>query len=86
MAEPNDLPQVRYEPDGDMIEVILTGEMYVGEVVGPHLVIHRGRETGAVVGVTIERTHRMMFGRAMDQVASGETRPLGDVEGDLRGG
>ena len=49
-----DLPSVKYNPDGDCIEVILKPDHFYGEWVNHNLTIFRSHETDEIVGFLID--------------------------------
>jgi len=52
-ARPMTFPSVHHDPDGDMLEVLLSNEAYKGRDVGKGITLYHARSSGAVVGFCI---------------------------------
>jgi hypothetical protein len=56
MSSPQEgpFPTVDYNPDGDCIEVLLSGEDFYADWVNPHLTLYRSEATNEIVGAEID--------------------------------
>ena len=57
---PPSYPMFHYDPDGDFVEVIMSGEGYHGERVDGRLTIYRGDATGRIVGAVVKDVKKML--------------------------
>lgn len=60
---PAPFPQVSYDPDGDCIEVLLSGESYYARWLGGPLTVYLSQETGEIVGILVEGMGLPVAGR-----------------------
>lgn len=56
-AEPATYPRIRYDPDGDCLEVLFEAGSYYGEYKDQRLTVYRERESDRIIGCIIEGLH-----------------------------